>query len=202
MGKYEKKSDIDLAALAAGGNADATDVLLARYKDAVRATAKKYFMLGGDQDDIIQEGMIGLFKAVQTFDPEGGASFKTYMNICVHNQILNAIEAASTLRHSPLNSSVSLDNPAGGIDGEPSALGQMISVDMESNPAEQAIFAEAMQLILSEESKLLSPMEKQVARSLADGRGYKEIAAELGRSPKSVDNTIQRIRRKLKDFFD
>ena len=202
MGKYEKKSDIDLAALAAGGNADATDVLLARYKDAVRATAKKYFMLGGDQDDIIQEGMIGLFKAVQTFDPEGGASFKTYMNICVHNQILNAIEAASTLRHSPLNSSVSLDNPAGGIDGEPSALGQMISDDMESNPAEQAIFAEAMQLILSEESKLLSPMEKQVARSLADGRGYKEIAAELGRSPKSVDNTIQRIRRKLKDFFD
>ncbi|MBR5982080.1 MAG: sigma-70 family RNA polymerase sigma factor [Firmicutes bacterium] len=190
MGKYEKKSDIDLAALAAGGNADATDVLLARYKDEVRATAKKYFMLGGDQDDIIQEGMIGLFKAVQTFDPEGGASFKTYMNICVHNQILNAIEAATAKKHTPLNSS-----------GDLSAAWD-IPADASSNPDELAIYREAMQLILSEESKLLSPMEKQVARSLADGRGYKEIAAELGRSPKSVDNTIQRIRRKLKDFFD
>lgn len=190
MGKYEKKSDIDLAALAAGGNAEATDVLLARYKDAVRATAKKYFMLGGDQDDIIQEGMIGLFKAVQTFDPEGGASFKTYMNICVHNQILNAIEAATAKKHTPLNSS-----------GDLSAAWN-IPADASSNPDELAIYSEAMQLILSDESKLLSPMEKQVARSLADGRNYREIAAQLDCSPKSVDNAIQRIRRKLKDFFD
>ena len=202
MGKYEKMSDIDLAALAAGGNADATDVLLARYKDAVRATAKKYFMLGGDQDDIIQEGMIGLFKAVQTFRAEGGASFKTYMNICVHNQILNAIEAASTLRHSPLNSSVSLDDPmnASGEGGDTVPFEHIISGG--ADPAEQAVFTEAMGLILSDESKLLSPMEKQVARMLAGGKDYREIAEAMGRSPKSVDNAIQRIRRKLKDFFD
>ena len=156
----------------------------------MRGTAQKYFMLGGDQDDIIQEGMIGLFKAVQTFDPKGGASFKTYMNICVHNQILNAIEAATAKKHTPLNSS-----------GDLSAAWD-IPADASSNPDELAIYGEAMQLILSDESKLLSSMEKQVARSLADGKGYKEIAAELGRSPKSVDNTIQRIRRKLKDFFD
>lgn len=190
MGKYDKKSDIELTALAADGNADATDVLLARHKDAVRGIAKKYFMLGGDQDDIIQEGMIGLFKAVQTFRPEGGASFKTYRSICVHNQILNAIEAASTRRHAPLNSSVSLDE----------ALGLTDSFD--SDPAEQAVFAEAMQLILSEESKLLSPLEKQVARMLANGKDYREIAAAMGRSAKSIDNAIQRIRRKLKDFFN
>ena len=147
-------------------------------------------MLGGDQDDVIQEGMIGLFKAVQTFDPQGGASFKTYMNICVHNQILNAIEAASTRRHAPLNSSVSLDEALGLTD------------DLDSDPAEQAVFTEAMQLILSDESKLLSSLEKQVARMLAGGRDYREIAAQLGRSPKSVDNAIQRIRRKLKDFFN
>ena len=190
MGKYDKKNDMELVFLARGGDTAAADVLLARYKDAVRGTAKKYFMLGGDQDDVIQEGMIGLFKAVQTFDPQGGASFKTYMNICVHNQILNAIEAASTRRHAPLNSSVSLDEALGLTD------------DLDSDPAEQAVFAEAMQLILSDESKLLSPLEKQVARMLAGGRDYREIAAQLDRSPKSVDNTIQRIRRKLKDFFN
>lgn len=190
MGKYEKKSDIDLVALARGGNADAADVLLARYKDTVRLKAKKYFMLGGDQDDIIQEGMIGLFKAVQTFDPEGGASFKTYMTICVHNQILNAVEAAATRRHAPLNSSTPLDELTG------------VPEDLGSDPEEQAIFAEAMGLILSDDSKLLSPLEKQVARMLADGKNYREIADALGRSPKSVDNTIQRIRRKLKDFFN
>ena len=190
MGKYEKKSDIDLAVLAAGGDADATDVLLARYKDVVRAKAKKYYMLGGEQDDIIQEGMIGLFKAVQTFDPAGGASFRTYMTICVHNQILNAVEAATAKKHAPLNSSLSLDELTGDF------------VDLVADPAEQAVFAEALGLILSDESKLLSPLEKQVARMLADGKDYREIAAVLDRSPKSVDNTIQRIRRKLKDFFN
>ncbi|MBQ1418621.1 MAG: sigma-70 family RNA polymerase sigma factor [Firmicutes bacterium] len=190
MSDFETRTDKDLAILAAEGNADATDALLARYKDAVRSKARKFYMLGGDQDDIIQEGMIGLFKAIQTYDPAGGASFKTYMNICVHNQILNAIEAASTRRHAPLNSSVSLDEALGLTD------------DLDSDPAEQAVFAEAMQLILSDESKLLSPLEKQVARMLAGGRDYREIAAQLDRSPKSVDNAIQRIRRKLKDFFN
>ena len=190
VSNFETRTDKDLAILAAEGNADATDALLARYKDAVRSKARKFYMLGGDQDDIIQEGMIGLFKAIQTYDPAGGASFKTYMNICVHNQILNAIEAASTRRHAPLNSSVSLDEALGLTD------------DLDSDPAEQAVFAEAMQLILSDESKLLSPLEKQVARMLAGGRDYREIAAQLERSPKSVDNAIQRIRRKLKDFFN
>ena len=190
MGKYEKMTDTDLAALAAGGDADATDVLLARHKDTVRDIARKFFMLGGDQDDIIQEGMIGLFKAVRTFDPQGGASFKTYMGTCVRNQILNAIAAATAKKHVPLNSSESLDALAGATD------------HLASDPEEQAIFAEAMRLILSDESKLLSSMEKQVARMLADGKGYREIAAALDRSPKSVDNTIQRIRRKLKEFFN
>ena len=189
MGKYEKMSDQELAALAADGCPDATDVLLARHKDAVRAMSHKFFMLGGEQDDIMQEGMIGLFKAVQTFDPQAGASFKTYRNICVRNQILNAIEAATAKKHVPLNSSESLDALAGASD------------HLASDPEEQAIFAESMALILSDDSKLLSPLEKCVARALADGKDYREIAAALGRTPKSVDNAMQRIRRKLKDFF-
>ena len=190
MGKYEKLSDTELAVLAAGGDAAATDALLARFKDTVRLKARKFYMLGGDQDDIIQEGMIGLFKAIQTYDPAGGASFSTYMNICVHNQILNAIEASAAKKHAPLNSSGDLSSAWD------------IPADVSSNPDELAIYSDTMQLMLSEESKLLSPLEKQVARMLAAGQNYREIAAELGRSPKSVDNTIQRIRRKLKDFFD
>ncbi len=188
---YEKKSDSELAGLAAAGDAAATDALLARYKDQVRVTARKYFMLGGDQDDIIQEGMIGLFKAVQTFDPAGGAGFRSYMNICVRNQILNAIDAATAKKHAPLNSSLSLDLPLHLNEEDPGA-----------DPAETAIYKEALGLILSDEGKLLSSMEKQVARMLAEGRNYREIAEALDRTPKSVDNTIQRIRRKLKDFFD
>ena len=202
MGKYESYGDTDLAALAAKGDADATDVLLARYKDAVRSKARKYYMLGGDQDDIIQEGMIGLFKAVRSFDPAAGASFKTYMNICVHNQILNAIQASTAEKHAPLNNSVSLDDPASWKDGPAASIDQGVLADMRDNPAELAIYRETMRLMLAEDSKLLSPLEKQVARMLADGLSYREIAARMDRSPKSVDNTIQRIKRKLKDFFD
>ena len=137
VSNFETRTDKDLAILAAEGNADATDALLARYKDAVRSKARKFYMLGGDQDDIIQEGMIGLFKAIQTYDPAGGASFKTYMNICVHNQILNAIEAATAKKHTPLNSS-----------GDLSAAWD-IPADVSSNPDELAIYSDTMQLILS-----------------------------------------------------
>lgn len=202
MAPYETMQDTELAALAAGGDAQATDALLARYKDTVRVTAKKYYMLGGDQDDIIQEGMIGLFKAVQTYDPAEGASFRTYMNICVHNQILNAIEAAMAKKHTPLNSSVSLEDLTAEREEGELPPGIALSADVSSNPSELAIYSEAMRLILTSDSKLLSPLEKQVARMLADGQSYREIAQALGRTPKSVDNTIQRIRRKLKGFFE
>ena len=202
MTSYETMQDTELAALAAGGDAQATDALLARYKDTVRVTAKKYYMLGGDQDDIIQEGMIGLFKAVQTYDPAEGASFRTYMNICVHNQILNAIEAAMAKKHTPLNSSVSLEGLTAEREEGELPPGIALSADVSSNPSELAIYSEAMRLILTSDSKLLSPLEKQVARMLADGQSYREIAQALGRTPKSVDNTIQRIRRKLKGFFE
>ena len=168
----------------------AADYIVNKYRNFVKSKARAYFLVGADRDDIIQEGMIGLFKAIQTYDPQGGASFKTYMNICVHNQILNAIEAATAKKHTPLNSS-----------GDLSAAWD-IPADVSSNPDELAIYSDTMQLILSDDGKLLSPMEKQVARMLADGQTYREIAAKLGRTPKSVDNTIQRIKRKLKDFFD
>ena len=188
---FENLTDEEiLLAIKEQDNMEAQNYLINKYRNFVRAKARSYFLIGADREDIIQEGMIGLFKAIQTYDPAGGASFKTYMNICVHNQILNAIEAATAKKHTPLNSS-----------GDLSAAWD-IPADVSSNPDELAIYSDTMQLILSDDGKLRSPMEKQVARMLADGHNYREIAAQLGRSPKSVDNTIQRIRRKLKDFFD
>ena len=198
---YEAMEDNRLVELARLGDEEATDVLLSRYKDAVRAKARKYFMLGADQDDVVQEGMIGLFKAIRSYDPAAGASFRTYTNICIHNQILNAIEAAGAGKHAPLNSSLSLDDPLEGSE-EAQTLGQLLTAGADSNPAEQAIYSEAMGLLLSEDSQLFSPLEKQVARKLAAGQGYRQIAQELGKTPKSIDNAIQRIRRKLRDFFD
>ena len=178
MDKYKQKSDAQLVQMYADGDPDASNALLSRHKDAVRITARKYYMLGGDQDDIIQEGMIGLFKAIQSYDPNGGASFKTYRNICVRNQL------------------------SSGEDGTVAPIDQGVLTDTSANPAELAIYRDTMRLMLSEDSKLLSPLEKQVARKLAAGKTYREVAAELDRSPKSIDNTIQRIKRKLKDFFE
>ena len=202
MDKYKQKSDAQLVQMYADGDPDASNALLSRHKDAVRITARKYYMLGGDQDDIIQEGMIGLFKAIQSYDPNGGASFKTYRNICVRNQILNAIQASAARQHEPLNSAVSLDEISSGEDGTVAPIDQGVLTDISANPAELAIYRDTMRLMLSEDSKLLSPLEKQVARKLAAGKTYREVAAELDRSPKSIDNTIQRIKRKLKDFFE
>ncbi|MCR4804916.1 MAG: sigma-70 family RNA polymerase sigma factor [Clostridia bacterium] len=198
--QYEGLDDNRLVELSRAGDEGATDALFARYKNVVQQRARRFYMLGADQDDVVQEGMIGLFKAIRSFDPAGGASFSTYTKTCVTNQILNAIEAASAGKHAPLNSSVSLDTPE--REEESLTLGQKLTAGQDSNPAEQLIYAEALSLLLSQDSRLFSPLEKQVARKLASGLGYRRIAEELGKSPKSIDNAIQRIRRKLKDFFD
>lgn len=197
-GLVPPKTDEELVYLAQLGDSDAADEVLSRYKNVVKTRAAKYYMLGADQDDVVQEGMIGLFKAVRTYNPAGGASFKTYTGICIHNQIVSAIESSHAKRHAPLNDSVSLDVPVGESD---STLAQVLPAGPDANPAERAIFKETISLMLSEDSKVLSAFEKQVVTRLKDGRGYKEIAEELGKPPKSIDNAIQRIRRKLSGFF-
>lgn len=191
-------SDEELVFLAQLGDSDATDAILSRYKNLVRQKAAKYYMLGADEDDVVQEGMIGLFKAVRSYNPAGGAGFKTYTGICIHNQIVTAIEASRAKRHEPLNESLSLDVPVGESDN---TLAQVLPAGPEANPLDSTIFRETLDLMVSPESKLLSPLEKEVVNGLKDGRNYREIAQELGRTPKSVDNAIQRIRKKLADFF-
>ena len=195
----EKMTDEELAASASLGDAEAGGLLMQRYKDAVRSKAGLYFMLGADRDDIVQEGMIGLFNAVRTFDAGKNTSFATYADRCISNQIISAVRAAGRKKHSPLNSAVSLQQPGRGEDGE--ALADILAAGSDADPEAAAVLAEAEAAIFGEDSRLFSGFERKVFSALCEGESYSEIAAATGRSPKSVDNAVQRIRRKLRPLL-
>jgi len=177
-----------------------TDELLEEYKYLVKEKAGLYFMLGGDKEDIIQEGMIGLFKAIQSYDASKGASFKTYADICINTQIISAIKAANRKKLSPLNSAVSIDRSISDDDDSVSLKDSLVA-NSDTNPETLALYKDMISMLLSPDAKLLSALEQTVLRGLIAGKKYTEIAAEMKKSPKQIDNTIQRIRAKLKRFF-
>lgn len=162
--------------------------ILEEYKDTVRAKAGIYFILGADKDDVIQEGMIGLVKAYNSFDEAGGASFRTYANRCIDNQIFNAIQSSVRNRNLPLNSSVEIPDTK--------AAGPI------SNPEDAAIYEDLLSDLKQNKGGIFSGMEHQVFLLLADGLSYTEIAEKLGKSPKSIDNAIQRIKAKIKNYLE
>jgi len=161
--------------------------VLEEYKDFVKAKAGIYFILGADKEDIIQEGMIGLVKAYHTFDEEKGASFKTYAGICIDGQIINAMQSAGRKKYSPLNAAVEIP--------EGSAAGPM------SNPEDAAIYKDYIAELTENKNGLLSSLEHRVLLKLLEGKDYKQIAIEMGKTPKSADNAIQRIRKKIKEYL-
>ena len=172
------------------------EAVLEEYKEVVRAKAGLYFMLGAEKEDLIQEGMIGLVKAYNTYDPSKGASFSTYAELCINRQLINAVKASGRQKNAPLNLAVSLDKPAGSEEDGPS-LGEMLVAGYDSDPEDQIIFEELMELLVSPEKKFLSPLEHKVLNLLLEGQKYREIADSLGKSPKQIDNAIQRIRAKI-----
>ena len=196
---YDKISDEKLAAMAQAGNADAENELLERCKETARARARLYYMLGADSDDVIQEGMVGLFHAIRSYDPARGASFKTFADLCIDRRILSAVKGAGRLKNSPLNNSVSFDLPLD--DDSDQTIGDRLTADSSSDPEAQLLYEDLSRFLLENEGKLFSELERSVIRGLVEGKDYRHIADELGRSPKSVDNAIQRIRRKLQSFF-
>lgn len=173
--------------------------LLDEYKDLVKSKARLYFMLGADKEDVVQEGMIGLFKAIESYSEDRGCSFRTYVDICVNRQIISAIKTASRNKHQVLNGAISLETPVS--DDENITLGETLAAGSDADPETIAVVNELSELILSENNRLLSTFERQVARGLMEGKDYREIARKLGKSPKSIDNTIQRVRNKLRQFF-
>lgn len=192
--------DNELIVIIHEGNTDALDFLITKYRSFVRLKGRSYFLIGGDREDIIQEGMIGLYKAIRDFRPDRLSSFKGFAELCITRQIITAIKTATRQKHIPLNSSISLDRPVYSEDSERTLL-DMLSGPILDDPEDFIIHKEDFKHLEQEMNKVLSPLEKQVLALYLDGRTYQEISAELNRQVKSVDNALQRIKRKLELYL-
>ena len=171
------------------------DFLLEKYKNLVRKKANALFLLGGDTDDLIQEGMIGLFKAVRDYDPAGGSSFYSFAGLCITRQMYKAVEAAARKKHSPLNTYISL---SGNEEPDGDVVQLESTLQIEGNPENILVHQEQMEQLLGQMEDALSPMERQVLNLYLAGNNYRQIAGILDRPEKSIDNALQRIRQKIK----
>ena len=209
---YEGLSDDELIALSRDKDDRATETLMSRYKGLVRSRARSMFILGGDSEDLIQEGMLGLFKALRDYDCGRDASFSTFASLCVSRQLYTAVQASSRKKHMPLNTAVSLSAPAvpaGVMDGkEGPDLEESIADDLNNvsaggygaNPEKVLIDRESFDLLQERIETELSPLEKQVLDLHLTGMNYIEIAHILNRDEKSTDNALQRIRAKVRNW--
>ena len=198
--KFCSMSDEEVVFLAQKGDGDALNHIIARYRNFVYSKANTYFLVGGEKDDVIQEGMIGLYKAVKEFDEGNLSSFKRFAGVCVSHQILSAVKAATRKKHMPLNSYVSLyENSAGDDPEEP---GGIFLEDRDQNPESIIIGQENQTMIEYKINKALSKLELQVFMYYIEGMPYTEISALLGKPVKSIDNALCRIRKKLSTALD
>ena len=194
LDQYISLSDNELQSLAVEGDSAAENQLAIRYRRLVRVCARPYFLAGGDSEDLIQEGMLGLLAAVREFDPKLETSFKTYAELCIKRRILSAVKSASRLKHAFLNDGVSLEE----ILSEESQTLTAFSVEPFSRtPEDQVLARESKNDFISTYSRCLSRFEVQVLNYYLDGLSYAEIAEECSKPLKSIDNAVQRIRRKL-----
>ncbi len=200
--KYEQCSDEELIVRLRDGESAITDYIMEKYKNLVRSKAKSMYILVADQEDLIQEGMIGLFKAVRDYDTGRDASFFTFADLCVSRQMYTAIQAAGRQKHAPLNTYISLYASAFESDsldkGEEGELIDSVISQSERNPEEVLIDRENVELLERTIDKELSSFEKQVLDLYLTGMKYSQIAKVLGRDDKSTDNALQRIKTKLK----
>ncbi len=182
-------------------NKVALDYLINKYRNFVRAKARSYFLIGADREDIIQEGMIGFYKAVRDFRCDKLSSFRAFAELCVTRQIITAIKTATRQKHIPLNSYVSLNKPIYDEDSDRTLL-DVLSVTKVSDPEELVISKEEFAEIEGKMEEILSDLEWKVLMSYLDGKSYQEIAADLGRHVKSIDNALQRVKRKLEKYME
>ena len=187
---YPAFSDLELHAMYLSGDADAGNELVLRYRRLVKICIRPYFLAGGDSEDLLQEGMLGLFKAVREYDPERAASFFTFAELCITRQMLSAIEAASRKKHMPLNESVSIE----AMD-ETQASGAFGIAD---GPETIFVEKEAAEQLLSDINEKLSPMERRVLELYLSGLDYLQIAKVMEKPGKSIDNALQRVRGKIR----
>lgn len=193
---FEHLVDEELLALIHIGNADALDFLITKYRLFVKAKARTYFLIGADKEDIIQEGMIGLYKAIRDFRGDKLASFKAFAELCITRQIITAIKTATRQKHMPLNSYISLDKPVYDEESDRTLL-DMITNEVSESPEELIILQEEYKQLEAKMNEVLSELEKKVLALYLDGQSYNEISEELNRHVKSIDNALQRVKRKL-----
>ena len=191
MNRYDQYSDEELIFRLRQGETDISDYLMEKYKEFVRKKARTMFLIGGETDDLIQEGMIGLFKAIQNYQPDRDTSFRTFANLCIDRQLCSAVQYSNRQKHLPLNSYVSLsdENESEHLEGSWSEDPETIMIDQES-----------VRNLELEIAKALSPMENKVLNYYLRGYGYVKIAEIMGKTPKSIDNAVQRIRGKVRNF--
>lgn len=191
---FKNNTDEELASLAKIGNENALEYLLLKYKELVNCKVNKYFIIGAEKEDIVQEGMIGLYKAIQCFDGEKQNSFKSFANLCIERQLITAIKTSTRQKHMALNSYLSLNMSA--YDDDDTSLMEIFNSKTVEDPLDTITKKEYYKFVESKIDKTLSDFEKQVLQRFAAGDSYVKIAEKLDTPVKSVDNAIQRIRKK------
>lgn len=195
--EFNQMKDEELVFLAQGANVQAEEVLIRKYKAVIKAKSRLYFVVGGDVEDIMQEGMIGLLKAIRSYKEGKQASFRTYAELCINRQIISAVKQAGRLKYSPLNTSISIDDSSGNGDTKDVSISDILAAGVENDPENILIMKEKMEGLESEGKDFFSDLESRVLVEFLQGKNYNEIGRLMGKSAKSIDNAIQRIRKKL-----
>jgi RNA polymerase sporulation-specific sigma factor len=198
----DRGAELALVLAAQGGDQTASSELVRKYRTLVRCKARSYFLVGGDREDVIQEGMIGLFKAIRDYDPDRLSSFRSFAELCVTRQMITAIKTATRRKHAPLNSYVSLSRSTTTDEEGERLLTDILAAKEICDPATIVISAWEGDYIRKGFCEALSTFEADVLRLYMDGCSYQEIAEKLGRHTKSVDNALQRIKRKMETQID
>ncbi len=185
--------------LARQGDPKAQELLIRKYKNFVRSKARAYFLIGADKEDIVQEGMIGLFKAMRDYQPDKVASFRSFAELCIKRQIITAIKTATRQKHIPLNSYVSLNKPIFDEESDRTLYDLMMN-SKELNPEHLLIKREELDLIEEKMGEVLSELERKVLSAYLEGKSYQEISVEMNKHIKSIDNALQRVKKKLEKF--
>lgn len=199
--KFELLEDEEVVELVHTGQSEALDYLINKYRNFVRAKARSYFLIGADREDIVQEGMIGLYKAIRDFKEDKLSSFKAFAELCITRQIITAIKTATRQKHIPLNSYVSLDKPIYDDESDRTLM-DVISGAKVLDPEQLIINQEKLDDIEVKMAELLSDLERKVLALYLDGRSYQEISEDLNRHVKSIDNALQRVKRKLERYLE
>lgn len=194
--EFKNKLDEEVVDEAKKGNSRAQEYLISKYENFVKAKSKSYFLIGADKEDIYQEGMIGLYKAIRDFKADRLTSFKAFAELCITRQIITAIKTATRQKHIPLNTYISLNKPIYEEESDRTLIDVLSELKI-TDPEELIIGKEQIKHIEGEMAKVLSDLEMEVLQSYLDGKSYQEIACDLDRQAKSIDNALQRVKRKL-----